>query len=318
LVAVAILVPARFLCRASFDKNMQPSSRIALTREQLYRRVWSKPLSLVAGEVGLSGNALAKICNRLLVPYPSRGYWAKVSGGKSPDRPPLPPAPEVQARRVTISSQRAASRRTRTRLKPAERREQLIEVAKEIIVKEGLHAASMKRIAAEAGISETLAYNYFATRDELFIALASGENAKIQAAQRADISQFKDHYERVIASTRTYLRQIDRRSGLLQMLLRNPEVRAGLREENRKQGKTSRNLYAQHLAEKYGVPRQVALGCTVVLSRLCGRAAKVISARKIALAPAERMCIAMVVRGSQSVIGAYSNAPRRSQGLQAA
>ena len=38
---------------------------------------------------------------------------------------------------------------------------QLIDVAKEIILKEGMYAATMKRIAAQAGVSETQAYNYF-------------------------------------------------------------------------------------------------------------------------------------------------------------
>jgi AcrR family transcriptional regulator len=297
---------------------MSGPSPVAFTREQLYQRVWSRPLSVVAGEVGVSANALAKICSRMLVPYPSRGYWAKVGGGRAPVRPPLPTAPEANMRRVTITSQRAASRRTRTRLKPSERREQLTEVAKEIILKQGMHAATMKRIAAQAGVSETQVYNYFGSQERLFVALAIGETAKIRAAQIADVSRFKGHYAQVIASTRTYLRQIDRRGDLLQMLMRNPQVRAGLRQENRKQGNTDRNVHAQHLVELYGIPWEVAVGCTVILSRLCGRAAKLIADRRITLQPAERMCLAIVLRGSRGVIGAYRNASRRSQGSHAA
>ena len=60
-------------------------------------------------------------------------------------------------------------------LEPAERREQLLTVAADIIRSEGLHAASLKRIAATAGISETQAYNYFPTRERLFGELAIGE-----------------------------------------------------------------------------------------------------------------------------------------------
>lgn len=297
---------------------MASQSTVAFTREQLYQRVWSKPLRVVAKEVGVSGNALAKICSRLLVPYPARGHWAKISGGKAPNPPPLPAAPESNMRRVTISSERAASRRTRTRLKPSERRQQLIDVAREIIFKEGMHAATMKRIAAQAGVSETQVYNYFGSQENLFVSLAVGETAKIRSAQKADASQFKDHYAQVTASTRTYLRQIDRRSDLLQMLLRNPQIRAKLREENRKQGNIDRNVHAQHLVELYGIPLKVAVGCTAILSRLCGRAAKLISDKKIALEPAERICLAIVLRGSRGVIGAYRNASRRSQGSHAA
>src|SRR5688572_7356431 len=134
---------------------------IALSRKELYRRVWSEPLTAVAKDVGLSGNALAKICNRLLVPYPTRGYWVKVAAGKKPERQPLPAAPEKASNQIVISRERAGSRRSRTRLDPAARRDQLMKVAEQLVVEHGLHAATMKRIAATAGISETQAYNYF-------------------------------------------------------------------------------------------------------------------------------------------------------------
>jgi hypothetical protein len=39
-------------------------------------------MSRLAEEFGISGNGLAKICDRLDVPYPSRGYWARKEAGK--------------------------------------------------------------------------------------------------------------------------------------------------------------------------------------------------------------------------------------------
>ncbi|HTE43177.1 MAG TPA: hypothetical protein VK629_20310, partial [Steroidobacteraceae bacterium] len=41
--------------------------RVELDRHTLYRRIWSKPLKIVAAELGLSGSGLTKICNRLLI-----------------------------------------------------------------------------------------------------------------------------------------------------------------------------------------------------------------------------------------------------------
>ena len=58
---------------------------IALSRKELYQRVWSQPLSIVAKELGVSGNALAKICNRLMVPYPPRGHWLLLDRGDGND-----------------------------------------------------------------------------------------------------------------------------------------------------------------------------------------------------------------------------------------
>ena len=54
-----------------------------LTREELYAMVWRTPMSRLAEEFGITGNGLAKICDRLEVPYPPRGYWAKKQAGRS-------------------------------------------------------------------------------------------------------------------------------------------------------------------------------------------------------------------------------------------
>lgn len=289
---------------------------IALSRRDLYRRVWSKPLSIVAKELGVSPNGVAKICNRLLVPYPSRGYWAKLGVGKAPARPRLPPAPEQQNHRVTISGVPAGSRRARTRLKPDERREQLIQVVEEIIARDGLHGASMKRIAATAGISETQAYNYFGSQEKLLAALARREFARIRAARQVDIDQTTDHYERITRTTRTYLREIGQRGGLLQTLLSSPSVRAMLRKEHRERHSNDVRSHAQGLVELYGISRAIALACTVVLTTLCLRAGKLIADKRIPLEAGERLCLAMVLQGSRNVVGAGQGAVDRPQRLQ--
>lgn len=275
---------------------------VALTRKQLYQRVWSKPLSVVARELGVSGNALAKICNRLLVPYPSRGHWSKCAVGKNTVRPPLPLAPESQTRRVTISSVPAASRRSRSRLDPSTRREQLLDIAAEIIQNNGLHAATMKRIAAEAGISETQAYNYFRSRDQLFMAIARREYARIELARRTDSLQAHDHHSKIEITTRTYLRQIDRRGGLLQMLLSTPQVRNQLRDDQRKRNRENLRIHTQWLMDLYGISREEATGFTVVLTRLSLRAGQLIADKRISLESGERLCIAMILNGSRSMI----------------
>jgi len=66
---------------------------IRLSREELYERVWSKAVDTVAKECGLSGPGLKKICKRLSVPVPPRGYWAKLKAGKSVRRATLPRLP---------------------------------------------------------------------------------------------------------------------------------------------------------------------------------------------------------------------------------
>jgi hypothetical protein len=67
---------------------MPESQRV--TREELYDRVWSTPMIQLAAEFGISDVGLAKICKRLNVPVPHRGYWARIKAGIKIPRLPLP------------------------------------------------------------------------------------------------------------------------------------------------------------------------------------------------------------------------------------
>lgn len=259
-------------------------------------------MSAVAKEVGLSGNALAKICNRLLVPYPSRGYWMKSNADRKDQKPPLPAAPEIKATHIIIPGERAASRRVRTRLEPEARRDQLMQIAEQLVIQNGVHAATMKRIASIAGISETQAYNYFGSREQLFVELARREFARIRTARQEDVRRSRDHYERITRTTRTYLRHIGQRGALLQTLLSHPEVRALLRDERRKEQHDNFHAHAQQLVDLYGIPRALALGTTVVLTTVCLRAGKIIADGRISVEAAERLCLSMLVQGSRDLV----------------
>jgi hypothetical protein len=61
-----------------------------IPREELYKLVWSEPMTKVAERFGVSGSYLARICTVLNVPRPERGYWAKLAVGKAPSPEPMP------------------------------------------------------------------------------------------------------------------------------------------------------------------------------------------------------------------------------------
>jgi hypothetical protein len=65
-----------------------------VVREALYDEVWSEPVIEVAKRYGLSDVGLAKVCRKLRIPLPSRGYWAKVKAGRVMHRVPLPALPD--------------------------------------------------------------------------------------------------------------------------------------------------------------------------------------------------------------------------------
>ena len=60
-----------------------------ITREELYGLVWSQPMTPVAAKFGLTRVALAKWCQKLRVPRPGRGHWARVAAGYKVKKLPL-------------------------------------------------------------------------------------------------------------------------------------------------------------------------------------------------------------------------------------
>jgi len=59
-------------------------------RELLYSEIWETPLSKLAVKYGISAVALGKVCRKLQIPLPGRGYWAKKEFGKPVKQIKLP------------------------------------------------------------------------------------------------------------------------------------------------------------------------------------------------------------------------------------
>jgi len=63
-----------------------PINYLTMSRQALYDLVWSKPMTEVAADFGISDVALAKRWARVKIPVPPRGYWARVQAGLKPRR----------------------------------------------------------------------------------------------------------------------------------------------------------------------------------------------------------------------------------------
>ena len=75
---------------------------IRVERQALYEQVWAQPMTKVAKEYGISNVALAKICKKLNIPYPWRGYWRRKETGKAVKQLPLPPNADPTKQTATI------------------------------------------------------------------------------------------------------------------------------------------------------------------------------------------------------------------------
>ena len=66
------------------------AKKITLTRQELYERVWTIPVSKLSKELGISDVGLAKVCKRHGIPRPGLGYWARIAHRQKIRKEPLP------------------------------------------------------------------------------------------------------------------------------------------------------------------------------------------------------------------------------------
>jgi hypothetical protein len=67
-----------------------PLPEIILQRAELYEQVWTEPMQKLAPKIGISDVGLKKVCVKMGIPTPERGYWAKLEAGHKISRTPLP------------------------------------------------------------------------------------------------------------------------------------------------------------------------------------------------------------------------------------
>ena len=71
-------------------------------RDKLHAEVWAEPMTKVSKRYEISDVALAKVCRKLNIPVPERGYWASVAHGQRPRQWPLPPRSNDVQQQVEI------------------------------------------------------------------------------------------------------------------------------------------------------------------------------------------------------------------------
>ncbi|MDC0939598.1 helix-turn-helix domain containing protein, partial [Pseudomonadales bacterium] len=81
------------------------------------------------------------------------------------------------------------SGKKRTRLSPEDRRNQLLDSARDLIQRQGISGFTMEALAAEAGVSNPLVYKYFDTRLKMLQELWVREYARYTSNVYEQISK---------------------------------------------------------------------------------------------------------------------------------
>jgi len=263
--------------------SLKPAIR--LTREELYERMWATPRPVVASELGLSSNGLAKICDRMLIPYPPWGYWAKQRAGKALDVEPLGPPPEGAPDTISFEANSGTrSRRPRSRLTRAARTVQILDLAAQMIVRDGWSNLTLRELAKYAGISETLVYAYWSDRAALGAALARRELKILADRSYADNErEFESYLVRGYRVSLTSLRLAAERGGVLQAVLADPAVRQLVRRDYREIRGDLTETFAKEAATEFDISLGLAKAHTQLNFAVALRVGKYLAAGQLSL-----------------------------------
>jgi AcrR family transcriptional regulator len=119
-----------------------------------------------------------------------------------------------------------ATHHPRRRLTASARREQLIDVATQLVVKDGFHAVSVESVAQHAGVTRAVIYQHFRDLQSLLEAVVEREMtralAQVSETALADLSA-GDPLELMLASLRAFLLAVQAHPTTWRLLLMPPE-----------------------------------------------------------------------------------------------
>lgn len=154
----------------------------------------------------------------------------------------------------------------RARLDTATRRAQLLEIAGELVARQGLAAVSMERVAAEAAVGKPIVYRHFANRSELLVALVHREwdymDRALQDQQRAQKPGQPEGNLRSLV--RTLLGVLRERGAALHQLLTATALDPRVESERRRRQRALRERWTAALVE-LGVPELHARAAAAAL-----------------------------------------------------
>ena len=147
----------------------------------------------------------------------------------------------------------------RTRLSPEARKNQLLDVSKEMILAEGLHGFSIEALARTAGVSSPLVYNYFKSRLDTLQTLLHREytqySARLREAMRSAAS-FEEVVRINIESNFDHYSP----GNIIPILQSQPEIVSAITKELDRNNKNLAKYLVQTTAETYNLqPRQAEL-----------------------------------------------------------
>ena len=145
----------------------------------------------------------------------------------------------------------------RTRLSPEDRRQQLLDSARSVILERGLSQFTMESLAKAAGVSNPLVYKYFDTRVGLFSALLLRESKQLEvrlADRMAGVSDFQSFISTVVSVN---FEQVSEHN-IIQVLRTQPDVEEVVTAVNKKRRTATAKYLMQELVRYLAIDQEQA------------------------------------------------------------
>ena len=149
------------------------------------------------------------------------------------------------------------STKPRIRLSPSARTGQLLDVAKQMIVSDGLQSFTMESLARTAAVSSALVYNYFSSRQLLLQALLEREYKLIGNALFSEVVNASS-FEEVIRMFVTNNFNSHAPGNIVPVLLSQPKIADSIRELRKQQGEQTARYLIENTAKNYKLTAQQA------------------------------------------------------------
>jgi AcrR family transcriptional regulator len=104
-------------------------------------------------------------------------------------------------------------------MKAADRRAQLLEVARRVFGTSGFHAVSMEAVAKEAGVTKPILYDHFSSKKDLYLALIDADLAVLHDSVRQALDSPIGNRERIRASFEAYFDFVDEEADGFRLLM---------------------------------------------------------------------------------------------------
>ena len=150
----------------------------------------------------------------------------------------------------------------RRRLSPEDRRNQILDCARQVILEHGLSTLTMERLAAQAGVSLPLIYKYFDTRLQMLQALLIREYNAFRKSFVAAETTHSSYRDALRGYVDVNFRQFSD-GDILGILLGQADVRKVVDDRARSR---SAPFFIKELANEFAIPPRLAEKIVVMAS----------------------------------------------------